>query len=145
MNHVIDDHQSWPASVTVPVRTWEECLKEVPLLMKIDVEGYEMPALRGVVSILSNQRLCAVILELNGSGERYGFDDAQFRSLCLNTVSSPMNTSLLAVSLRCSRGMAMFRGAMFLITMFPAIPSFCGMLKPFKNVSILPQRLRFTA
>lgn len=76
MNHVIADYESSLASVTVQVRTLDECLKnEAPFLIKIDVEGYEMPALRGAVSILSNQGLCAVILELNGSGERYGFED----------------------------------------------------------------------
>lgn len=46
-----------------------------PFLLKIDVEGFETPVLEGAMKILANPALKAVIMELNGSGSRYGFDE----------------------------------------------------------------------
>jgi hypothetical protein len=39
------------------------------------VEGYESNVLSGSKLILANPDLKAIIIELNGSGERYGFKD----------------------------------------------------------------------
>jgi hypothetical protein len=50
---------------------------ETPLAMKLDVEGYEAAALAGAPATLANPMLKALIVELNGSGSRYGFDDQQ--------------------------------------------------------------------
>jgi hypothetical protein len=41
---------------------------ECPVLMKLDVEGYEPAVLAGAAATLK-----ALIIELNGSGHRYGF------------------------------------------------------------------------
>lgn len=46
---------------------------EAPSLIKVDVEGYEMEVINGASEVLLNQSLKAVILELNESGEKYGF------------------------------------------------------------------------
>jgi len=75
MNHVIADNQDAVDSVSVDVTTLDESLEDIPWLIKIDVEGYELPALQGAVSTLANKKLHAVILELNGSGQRYGVND----------------------------------------------------------------------
>lgn len=48
---------------------------DVPTLIKIDVEGWEQEVLDGATQALEAPSLIAVILELNGSGERYGFAD----------------------------------------------------------------------
>jgi FkbM family methyltransferase len=48
-----------------------------PLAMKLDVEGYEATALAGARATLADPGLKALIVELNGSGSRYGFDDQQ--------------------------------------------------------------------
>jgi FkbM family methyltransferase len=50
---------------------------ETPLAMKLDVEGYEAAVLAGAGATLADPRLKALIVELNGSGSRYGFDDQQ--------------------------------------------------------------------
>jgi len=46
-----------------------------PILIKIDVEGFETEVLNGSQSYLSDTSLKAIIIELNGSGNRYGFKD----------------------------------------------------------------------
>ena len=61
--------------ISVNQPTLDEALDGAPLCIKIDVEGYEMPALQGGLNTLKNKRLCAVIMELNDSGNRYGYDE----------------------------------------------------------------------
>ena len=50
---------------------------ETPTLLNIDVEGCEKPVLDGARYILKKERVKAVIMELNGSGEHYGFSKAK--------------------------------------------------------------------
>lgn len=47
--------------------------------MRIDVEGYETDVLAGAEQTLANPALHALILELNGSGRRYDFDEDAIR------------------------------------------------------------------
>jgi FkbM family methyltransferase len=46
-----------------------------PALMKIDVEGYETEVIASADDILSQPTMNAVIMELDGYGRRYGFDE----------------------------------------------------------------------
>lgn len=46
-----------------------------PTLIKIDVEGFEAEVLSGSQNILKSNELKAIIIELNGSGLRYGYED----------------------------------------------------------------------
>lgn len=80
MNHVITDVDTLN-TITVSVSTLDQELKDIPFLIKIDVEGYEMAALEGAKNILGNKNLCAVIMELNGSGTRYGYDESDILKL----------------------------------------------------------------
>ena len=48
---------------------------ESPKIIKIDVEGYETNVLKGAKSVLNNKNLEVIILELNNSGEKFGFND----------------------------------------------------------------------
>jgi FkbM family methyltransferase len=77
-NHVIsDDEQSMP-HVEVPVVTLDDYANTYqPAMMKIDVEGFETEVINGAGEILRHQNLKAILIELNGSGGRYGFDETE--------------------------------------------------------------------
>lgn len=49
--------------------------------MKIDVEGFEWEVLNGGKITLEQDKLQAIIIELNGSGIRYGFNDDEIDNL----------------------------------------------------------------
>lgn len=74
-NRVINESESMP-SMIIPVNRLEHLLqKAIPCVVKIDVEGYELEVVKGAHDVLSQPTLLAIILELNGLGKRYGFDD----------------------------------------------------------------------
>ncbi len=50
---------------------------QCPTMMKLDVEGYEAAVVAGADLTLRNPMLKALIVELNGSGRCYGFDDGR--------------------------------------------------------------------
>jgi FkbM family methyltransferase len=52
------------------------CADRVPTIIKIDVEGHEMAVIAGGTRTLRDPRVLAVVMETNGSGRRYGVDDA---------------------------------------------------------------------
>ncbi len=74
-SHVLADNEKTKNEITVNCSTLDEELKGDPFLIKIDVEGYETPVLEGAQHSLKNPNLCGVIIELNDSGQRYGFDE----------------------------------------------------------------------
>jgi FkbM family methyltransferase len=73
VNHVASAGES--DTVDVPMKTIDQIVGKIPILIKIDVEGYETEVLKGAKELLSNSALKAIIIELNGSGERYGYQD----------------------------------------------------------------------
>lgn len=77
MNHVLAEGEDLPG-IDVPVTRLDDLLvQDVPVLMKIDVEGHELAVLLGSAATLGDPRLLAVIMETNGSGVRYGVSDDQ--------------------------------------------------------------------
>lgn len=50
-------------------------------LVKIDVEGYESKVLLGMKKALKSKFLKAIIIELNGLSEKYGFSDIEIHKL----------------------------------------------------------------
>ena len=77
-NHALASGEQSANTIRVEVSTLDQVLgTDSPTLMKIDVEGYETPVLKGALETLNKKTLKSVIMELNGSGNRYGFDESQ--------------------------------------------------------------------
>lgn len=82
VNHVLTANESAVSDTTdVDVFTLDEItLPTRPKLIKIDVEGFETEVLKGGGRLLSGNSLLAAVIELNGSGKRYGFDESLVHS-----------------------------------------------------------------
>lgn len=50
-----------------------------PCLIKIDVEGFETEVINGMSKTLKNKNVKALIIELNGSGKRYGYIETEIK------------------------------------------------------------------
>lgn len=89
VNHVVTKGED-VASVEVTVTTLDSLVgSDVPTLIKIDVEGHERAVLRGATRTLADRRLLAVIMEINGSGARYGVDDNELVDVMRDNKFSP--------------------------------------------------------
>jgi FkbM family methyltransferase len=78
MNHVLKKGEDVKqmVKVQVQVRTLDDELNgRVPKIIKIDTEGFETNVIEGAKKTLINPNLFAVIIEINGNGANYGFDD----------------------------------------------------------------------
>ena len=84
MDHVIPNGEISKETIIVNISTLDEILSDCPFLIKIDVEGYETSVLEGSIETLENNKLCAVIMELNGSGDRYGKQESKILSMMTN-------------------------------------------------------------
>jgi FkbM family methyltransferase len=74
VNHILTDGEPTEQIVEAPIRTLDDVLAgREPVVIKIDVEGFETKVLGGAQKTLANPTLRTVIMELNGGGERYGF------------------------------------------------------------------------
>jgi FkbM family methyltransferase len=75
-NHVVASGETPPSSVSLKVVPLDAALAgQSPAVLKIDVEGFERPVLDGARRLLGDDSLHSVIIEVNGSGQRYGFAD----------------------------------------------------------------------
>ncbi|RZK36079.1 MAG: FkbM family methyltransferase [Pedobacter sp.] len=75
-NHVIAADEKGASYIEVPVTDLNSYYPNYqPTLIKIDVEGFETEVLNGGEKILDDEKLKAIIIELNGSGGRYGYSD----------------------------------------------------------------------
>lgn len=78
VNHVLSDNEKRIGTETIKVKVNSLdniCSTSVPILIKIDVEGFETNVISGANRILTNPEVKGVIIELNGSGIRYGFNE----------------------------------------------------------------------
>lgn len=90
-NHVIAPSEQYKTNtVTVPVITVDSLLVDnSPTLIKIDVEGFETEVLKGMAITLNQLTLKAIIIELNGSGKRYGYSETNIHELLLSKNFKP--------------------------------------------------------
>ena len=82
VNHVVPAAGTGAGSERVSVTTLDEAL---PIghdtVIKIDVEGFETEVVAGAVKVIQREETRAVLMELNGSGGRYNFDEDALRRL----------------------------------------------------------------
>ncbi|MEP7324138.1 MAG: FkbM family methyltransferase [Saprospiraceae bacterium] len=76
MNHVANAGE--PNTVKVQVECLDSIIESnrIPILLKIDVEGFETEVINGAEALLKKNALKAIIIELPGIGSRYGFDES---------------------------------------------------------------------
>ena len=98
MNHVVAAEEA--SALEVPVVTLDEDLFATPLLMKVDVEGFETEVFRGARRHLANPALRALIVELNGLGRRYGYDESALHADLLAAGFAPYAYDPFTRSLR---------------------------------------------
>lgn len=78
VNHVLHENSKTDEDfISVKVDTLDNITKEEnPICIKIDVEGYETLVIKGAEETLNKETLKAIIIELNGSADMYGFDES---------------------------------------------------------------------
>ncbi len=77
-------------TIAVQVKALDEVVKlKQDTLLKMDVEGFETEVLKGMTNTLKNDHLKAIIIELNGSGNRYGYDENAIHQQLLDANFQP--------------------------------------------------------
>jgi FkbM family methyltransferase len=86
VNHVASTNDFDKDLIEVNINTLDNILlSEIsPCILKIDVEGFETEVLLGAEKTLNDTNLKAIIIELNGSGSRYGYDEIKLHEMLLD-------------------------------------------------------------
>lgn len=98
-NHVLVDGEN-VESIAVYTLPMDEALKRTPIMIKIDAEGFETEVLRGSQGLLKKPGLKAILIELNGSGLRYGFDEKNIHEKLINHGFKPYTYEAFSRSLQ---------------------------------------------
>lgn len=85
INHVIVGNETDITTIDVDIVNLNDFFqsKQVPVLMKIDVEGFEKCVLDGANDVLQNTALKALIVELNGCCHKYGVTESEIHNILL--------------------------------------------------------------
>lgn len=78
VNHVLAKGEFSENVLEIQVESIDELIKihGCPALIKIDVEGFETEVINGMDLTLKDLQLKVIIIELNGSGSRYDYDES---------------------------------------------------------------------
>jgi len=95
VNHVVTGATgNDEATVLVRIRTMDELFADrTPVLLKIDVEGFEMAVLKGGSRTFSQPGLQALIMEINGACRRYGVAEEDIHRQVLSHGFHPVTYS----------------------------------------------------
>lgn len=94
-------NSTYKNSVSVKVKTIDSILEEnVPLALKMDVEGYEKFALEGAHKTLNNPSFKVLILELNNSGKIYKISDQEIYNTVIEFGFKPYSYDATSRTLR---------------------------------------------
>ncbi len=89
MNHIVTDKETENA-VSIAVKPLDEITTiDRTTLIKIDVEGFETDVLKGMPQMLENPNCKAIIIELNGSGNRFGYNEKDIHENLLSNGLKP--------------------------------------------------------
>jgi FkbM family methyltransferase len=104
-NHIVSNSSSQTEDIiSISVETLDRVLdSKRPVLIKVDVEGFEDEVVRGGADTLAKESLLGVIMEINGSEQRYGVNAADLRGKMMDFgfepyVYDPMSRELDAVA-----------------------------------------------
>lgn len=79
-------------TIEIAVRTLDSVASSHSVnMLKVDVEGFEWSVIQGAKTVLASKSLSAVVIELNGSGRRYGFDDNMIHQRMLDYEFRPFS------------------------------------------------------
>lgn len=84
-NHVVNEGEELETIPVKVVKLDNLVPEEQPTLLKIDVEGFETAVIQGASKIIANKKLKAIIIELIGSGQHYGFDEEKIHQQLLSS------------------------------------------------------------
>jgi FkbM family methyltransferase len=85
LNHVQVDGEDSANTISIPVDSLDNLLAgENPFMLKVDVEGFETMVINGAKKVLKKESLKAIIIELNGLSDKYGFNDRDIHLAILN-------------------------------------------------------------
>ncbi len=80
VNHIVEGREVGGNARPVPITTLDHALDgRRPIMLKMDVEGFETAVLDGAPETLNCPELRCMLIELNGSGVEYGFDEQALR------------------------------------------------------------------
>lgn len=80
-NRIVDPAETRDSATPASLVRLDEALgSATPVLVKIDVEGYEAAVLEGMGALLEAPSLLGLVLEMAGHGRSYGFDEDELEA-----------------------------------------------------------------
>jgi FkbM family methyltransferase len=78
-NHIVTNFSN--SNQKIEINRLDDMVDEIPVLIKIDTEGFEYKILKGGKRLIENYNQKAIIIEMNGASLRYGDKDIDLHNL----------------------------------------------------------------